>query len=128
MKLSRKLSREGLELMKRERENAVRALAEETAAHAATRAELQDRDEKARTRAMFFATELEDAGLGVRELREGGFTPEELTLVSFTAQQVRERQASPFTLTPTHPHQVRDAGVTLTLNPQPSPSPSPSPR
>ena len=49
---------EGLELMKRERENAMRALAEETAAHAATKAELQNRDENARTRAMFFATEL----------------------------------------------------------------------
>ena len=38
---------EGLELMKRERENAVRALAEETAAHAETKRELHDRDEGA---------------------------------------------------------------------------------
>jgi hypothetical protein len=73
---------EGLELMKRERENAVRALAEETAAHAATRAELQDRDEKARTRAMFFATELEDAVRGLAEERQ--------------AHQATRQQLTPF--------------------------------
>ena len=73
---------EGLELMKRERENAVRALAEETAAHAATRAELQDRDEKARTRAMFFATELEDAVRNLAEERQ--------------AHQATRQQLTPF--------------------------------
>merc|ERR1719399_1993710 len=73
---------EGLELMKRERENAVRALAEETAAHAATRAELNDRDEKARTRAMFFATELEDAVRNLAEERQ--------------AHQATRQQLTPF--------------------------------
>ena len=73
---------EGLELMKREREGAVRALAEERAAHAATKAELNDRDEKARTRAMFFATELEDAVRNLAEERQ--------------AHQATRQQLTPF--------------------------------
>ena len=73
---------EGLELMKRERENAVRALAEETAAHAETKRELHDRDEKARTRAMFFATELEDAVRNLAEERQ--------------AHQATRQQLTPF--------------------------------
>merc|ERR1719399_1451668 len=73
---------EGLELMKRERENAMRALAEEKAAHAATKAELNDRDEKARTRAMFFATELEDAVRNLAEERQ--------------AHQATRQQLTPF--------------------------------
>ena len=81
-KAANRCALEGLELMKRERENAVRALAEETAAHAATRAELQDRDEKARTRAMFFATELEDAVRGLAEERQ--------------AHQATRQQLTPF--------------------------------
>ena len=69
-KAANRCALEGLELMKRERENAVRALAEETAAHAETKRELHDRDEKARTRAMFFATELEDAVRNLAEERQ----------------------------------------------------------
>ena len=81
-KAANRCALEGLELMKRERENAVRALAEETAAHAATRAELQNRDENARTRAMFFATELEDAVRNLAEERQ--------------AHQATRQQLTPF--------------------------------
>jgi cold shock CspA family protein len=56
---------ENLELMKRERESAVRALAEESARHAATRnnveRELAARGEKAAAQAGLFTRELEDA-------------------------------------------------------------------
>lgn len=56
---------ESLELMKRERESAVRALAEESARHAATRnnveRELAARGEKAAAQAGLFTSELEDA-------------------------------------------------------------------
>ena len=81
-KAANRCALEGLELMKRERENAMRALAEETAAHAATRAELQNRDENARTRAMFFATELEDAVRNLAEERQ--------------AHQATRQQLTPF--------------------------------
>jgi hypothetical protein len=81
-KAANRCALEGLELMKRERENAVRALAEETAAHAETKRELHDRDEKARTRAMFFATELEDAVRGLAEERQ--------------AHQATRQQLTPF--------------------------------
>ena len=81
-KAANRCALEGLELMKRERENAVRALAEETAAHAETKRELHDRDEKARTRAMFFATELEDAVRNLAEERQ--------------AHQATRQQLTPF--------------------------------
>ena len=81
-KAANRCALEGLELMKRERENVMRALAEETAAHAATKAELQNRDENARTRAMFFATELEDAVRNLAEERQ--------------AHQATRQQLTPF--------------------------------
>ena len=81
-KAANRCALEGLELMKRERENTMRVLAEETAAHAATRAELQNRDENARTRAMFFATELEDAVRNLAEERQ--------------AHQATRQQLTPF--------------------------------
>ena len=68
--------------MKREREGVVRALAEERAAHEATKAELHNRDENARTRAMFFATELEDAVRNLAEERQ--------------AHQATRQQLTPF--------------------------------
>ena len=81
-KAANRCALEGLELMKREREGVVRALAEERAAHEATKAELHNRDENARTRAMFFATELEDAVRNLAEERQ--------------AHQATRQQLTPF--------------------------------
>ena len=78
-KAANRCALEGLELMKRERENAVRALAEETAAHAETNEPTTAT--KARTRAMFFATELEDAVRNLRRSAKHTRDAQQLTLL-----------------------------------------------